>query len=153
MGILQECFIRKNTPELLSKLIEIGYEICDCAYFDGAVWLDNCVYNNYIHGCGYTSEEMDYTQEELLNELIESAKKGETIDCGEDESLFLALVALRDDTDYLQYFTDGHNFEICTDKGFISDDTISMWQSKYGTIHRKATPQEIIKYLENHNNL
>lgn len=45
------------------------------------------------------------------------------VDCGYDENLFMALAALRDDSDYMQWFTNGIEWIIYlddTDKGGLS---------------------------------
>jgi hypothetical protein len=94
MGFTTPCFIRKNTPELRSKLEELGYE--PNAY--ESFWEDD---NRYIittiGSQGYSYYTLCIKNCCLLeNELF--------IDCGTNEELFLALAALRDDSDYMQWF-------------------------------------------------
>lgn len=102
---IQKCFIRKNTKELQEKLKALGYHICACVHFKGSEWLVGLILNGSIHGIGYIDKEMfgaDWTQEkELSRFLIENANG---IDCGTNEELFLAIAALRDDTDKNQWF-------------------------------------------------
>ncbi len=40
-------------------------------------------------------------------------KKRGSVDCGTNEDLFLAIAALRDDTDKYQWFTDGDKWILC----------------------------------------
>lgn len=102
------CFIRKNTPELQDKLKKLGYRICCCCKFKDNIWLHNFISNEHdryeIHGLG--AWDVEDNQEEVLNLfLIGNAEHpNPAIDCGENEELFLAIAALRDDTDINQYF-------------------------------------------------
>lgn len=86
MGFTTPCFIRKNTPELRDKLKNLGI-----------VEHPSCIesFNDYLYvGRGfYNILPIGYSEE------IESA-----IDCGTNEELFLAIAALRDDTDRGQFF-------------------------------------------------
>ena len=144
------CFIRKNTSELRAKLVKMGHTICPCCEFDNADWLKvSCNPGLYrsVHGVGYTDETYHQTQKEIFNDFLTTTK---FIDCGENEELFLALAALRDDTDKNQYFictktyTDG--FDITHDKGYFAKcltDNIS--SQKYW---RKATVEELIEHFK-----
>lgn len=102
------CFIRKNTPELRDKLEKLGYHICSCCKFKDNIWLLNFIsdeHNRYeIHGLG--AWDVEDNQEEVLNLfLIGNAEHpNPAIDCGDNEELFLAIAALRDDTDIYQWF-------------------------------------------------
>ncbi len=75
------CFIRKNTPELRKKLEEFGY-------VDNSLYRENEA-NLYVGGYIYTSAD-------FIDPYY--------YDCGTNEDLFLALAALRDDTDKWQLF-------------------------------------------------
>ena len=103
-----KCFIRKNTPELREKLENLGYHICVCCKFKDNIWLNNYINdedNRYeIHGIGEYS--LSDSQEQELNFFLnENAKsKNPRIDCGENEELFLALAAMRDDKPDYQWF-------------------------------------------------
>mgnify|MGYP006991635829 CR=1 FL=1 len=106
----QSYFIRKNTLELRDKLKELGYHICPCALFEDSVWLHTSFFTDEptVHGIGFVDEE--YTgrktiQAELDFFLYENSKsQNPWIDCGTNEEMFLALAALRDDTDKNQWF-------------------------------------------------
>jgi hypothetical protein len=138
------CFIRKNTSELRTKLKELGYHICPCAEFKDSVWLRTSFITNkpVIHGIGYFNEDLTgrkNKQEELDFFLSENYKsENPRIDCGDNEELFIALAALRDDTDKNQWF-------IVDDLWIKSSNDIP---DKYVQMHGdKATVEEIIEYF------
>ena len=101
MSFCQQCFIRKNTLELRKKLEELGYEPNGYECF----WEDNSRYIiTTIDNQGYSYYTLCIKDSCLLeNELF--------IDCEDNEELFLALAALRNDSDYMQWFTDGKLWE------------------------------------------
>lgn len=94
MSFTQQVFIRKNTPELREKLKVLGHQLCSCC--------------NYHDGWLFTSTSCDVhrVDEEEESEFLADTEErtGEIIDCGTNEDLFLALAALRDDSDIHQYF-------------------------------------------------
>lgn len=81
MGFLKPCFIKKNTPELRKKLEELGYKM-------GPIYSPN-EQNLYVGGGIYASANF------IDNYYL---------DCVDNEELFLALAALRDDTNEKQWF-------------------------------------------------
>lgn len=89
---LQPCFIKKDTPELRDKLKEIGINPHPCI-------APKCVDYLFVNRGFYSRNEIGYEEETRA-----------AIDCGINEELFLALAALRIDTDKYQWFTDvsGH---------------------------------------------
>lgn len=99
MGFTTPCFIRKNTPELRKKLEELGYkQVKQAIYYncimveDGNIWSCNNIFNPAkADGKGWK----------------------ECIDCRTNEPLFLAIAALRYDTDDSQWFTDGEDWFLC----------------------------------------
>ena len=114
MTFIQPCFIRKNTPELRQKLAELGYSVCVCTSFKDAVWLDTATHTKPCssHGIGFWDETCDCEDVEgACRIFLEENKKSlnPKIDCGTNEEMFLALAALRDDTDYMQWFICGDN--------------------------------------------
>ena len=135
MAFTQPCFIRKNSPELRKKLEELGYE--PNAY--ESFWEDD---NRYIittigsQGYGYYTlciKNCCLLEDELF------------IDCGTNEELFLVLAALRDDSDYMQWFTDGKKwfkFGGIVQNGFIIDKETHL-------LYHKATVKEIIEHFKN----
>ena len=151
MGFIQPCFIRKNSKELRDKLEKLGHTICKCCEFDGADWLKvscNAKMQYSVHGIGYTEKEGeiygDITQEEVFKYFLKTTT---SIDCGENEELFLALAALRDDSDYMQWFTYNNYWHKCLGNNF----------SKYAAdwilfpdadVWHKATIEEIIQHFK-----
>ncbi len=130
------CFISKNTPELRSKLEELGYKP-----------MDGICPSNWIIQTGEIG----------LYFKISSPQCAFGIDCGENEILFLALVALTDDSDYMQWFTDGEEYILCD-----RQDWIDMYSTlccgghyengaKLDKFH-KATPEELINHFKNESN-
>lgn len=133
---IQPCFIRKNTPELRKKLEELGYK--DSTFVDlklgGIITFPSR--NEYSVWANY------HFNVHTLNSYI---------DCGTNKELFLALAALRDDSDYMQWF-------ICDDnESMFKVDKPDMSMSKF--IHeymdgwdvsgaRKATVEEIIEHIK-----
>ena len=88
----QPCFIRKNTPELRKKLEELGYHTYHIEDYEDAP-------SNW---CTVSEVEACYAGIWCNEPKGESAKK--RIDCGTNEELFLAIAALRNDTDINQWF-------------------------------------------------
>lgn len=118
------CFIRKNTPELRKKLEDLGYkQVKQAIYYDcimvenGNIWLCTDIFNP---------------------EKADGKGWDECIDCGENEELFLAIAALRDDTDKHQLFTDGQIWIKCGDDHFISN----------GHYFHKASVKELIEHFK-----
>lgn len=99
---ITKCFIRKNTPELRGKLEKMGYRVCRCTEGATAVFLMALL--GEVHAVH--DEELDIFEDEVKSE------KCKLIDCGDDEGLFLALAAMRDDTDKDQLFTNGIDWAI-----------------------------------------
>lgn len=111
------CFIRKNTPELRKKLADLGYIILFSAR-NG--------YGNVLCACGNSVTSADAP----LN----------AIDCGTNEQLFLALAALREDSDKFQWF--------CDDSG-LWEMSESDLPSRYMQMNgHKATPAELIEHFK-----
>lgn len=122
------CFIRKNTPELREKLEELGYEYNGCDSTYGTPNNLYCSFNSYYELSG-TSKPSRYER---------------IIDCRTNEELFLALAALRDDSDYMQWFIDGEKwfkFGGIIQNGFIIDIETHL-------LYHKATAKEIIEYFK-----
>ena len=137
-----DCFIRKDTPQLRQRLIDLGYKICPCSDFEGSVWLSILPINGTVHGVGFCDStglsDID-TQEKALALFLHDSEKDGSIDCGDNEELFIALAAIRDDTAKNQWF--------------VVDDDIWVKCStdmpdKYIQLNgHKATPEEIIKHF------
>ena len=120
------CFIRKNTPELRNKLQDMGYR--------------QNIYDKNEYPWLAVNHNMFISVSKGFERLPEF-----NIDCGENEDLFLALAALRDDNNYMQWFTNGENW--------FQNKQNDVEVIKYGAGNpinfHKATVEEIIeKYKE-----
>lgn len=120
----QSCFIRKDTQELRDKLKEIGLEPHPCIAPKTGTYI-------FVNRGFYSGNEIGYQEE------IEKA-----IDCGENEELFLAIAALRDDNDFMQYFkaAEADRLLLCRVK-YIEDCTT------LHELYRKLTPEELIEHF------
>lgn len=111
------CVIKKNTFNLRKKLEELGYKK-DINYLE---------YEHNLYACRGT-----YTSANFINKYY--------IDCGTNEELFLALAALGDDSDYMQWFVDD-NTGIWERS---NDELLSRYMQMEG---HKATVEEIIEHF------
>lgn len=119
------CFIRKNTPELRKKLEELGYNRHPFYGDNEYLYLNRGFYHTNVIGYSEEIERM--------------------IDCGNNEELFLALAALRNDTDKNQWLTDGKIWgKFGKDLSLYPMPIINYLQSK----GHKATVEEIIEHFK-----
>lgn len=136
-----KCFIRKNTPELRGKLEKMGYQVCHCAEGATAVFL--MAVEGDIHAVHY--EELDIFADEV------KYGKCKLIDCGDNEQLFLALAAMRDDTDNDQLFTNGIDWaikrEAARNLGLPGFEYLSLPHDVDTPLH-KATREEIMEQFK-----
>lgn len=155
----EKIYIRKNTPFLRNKLKQLGHTLCVCTEFEGAKTLTVTnkpeVYRS-VHGWGYNAEYPALTQEEILEDFYKTTDK---YDCGENDELFLALAALRDDSDFMQLFILLEDYG-AEDYGFIPKGTMHLCEKEkihqyfpIGMKLRKATKQEIIDFYNNPENI
>ena len=88
-----QCFIRKNTPELINKLIDLGYvkALFDKEYTKSETY-------------GLIIDQGDIAPLEHGIQEMELMFTYNFIDCDDNEELFIALAALKDDTDVNQWF-------------------------------------------------
>lgn len=146
MGFTTPCFIRKNTPELRKKLEELGYEILN----SGNTTLDA---HNYDGNGSHKSIEEGRAIITYYGNLygviydIDTVTKKGRIDCGTNEELFLAIAALRDDTDKYQWFTDGNKWIMCPAIKFSSYWVYNDIDVNIDTVHN-ATVDELIEYFK-----
>ena len=139
MSFTQPCFIRKNTPELRKKLEELGYNRYPLWMAD---WSDDD--SRYIY---LVTDVLYYTYpQEPTN-----SKNGEYINCGTNEELFLALAALRDDSDKNQWFICIKDLETAFESFYKGDFIlckINKFSKPEDDYFRKATVEEIIEYFK-----
>ena len=124
------CFIRKNTPGLRKKLEELGYALSD-----------------HVKG-HYTNEIYCYDRFCFSYSPLDCSKKA-IIDCGENEQLFLALAALRNDSDKFQWFKcTTPSLEGCI-RYIVGDYRQCFTDVMPNKSHwRKVTPYELIEHFK-----
>lgn len=133
---IQPCYIKKNTPFLRSKLKEFGYK-CNNGKWMGKYLATFKRDNDHdLFYCG--TPEYD---------LINNPSLKDSIDCGENEELFLALIALRNDSDINQWFTDlsGHWYKCTFDNG---NKFIFFHHNLSDFNAHKATVKELINHFK-----
>lgn len=137
------CFIRKNTPELINKLIDLGYVK---ALFDEE-YTKSEAYGLIVDQGDIVPLEHPLQEDELMFTY-------NFVDCDENVGLFLALAALRDDSDINQWFIYNtinntvDKFEtiewvLCKDNNICN---YLNWDNCYKYCH-KATVEEIIEHF------
>ena len=125
----QKCFIRKNTPELVKKLEDIGYKALFSAMNGYGEYL--YAFNGAIVGGEYNA----------YNE------KTGFVDCGTNDELFLAIASLRDDTDKFQYFTNGVFWIKCSQLELKHELDNNYEEFCVADFH-KATVEELIEHFK-----
>ena len=146
MGFTTPCFIRKNTPELRKKLEYLGYSHGKPEYYADD---DD---NKYDFVMCHNGRFFLLSQENHVIRNGHPLKKHGSINCGTNESLFLAIAALRDDTDKNQWFIypNENIWFICNDydinyvREYIRDSVQSAW---FHCSH-KATVEELIEHFK-----
>ena len=123
----QKCFIRKNTPEIVNALEQLGYGTLFSARNGYGEYL--CCYNSIVTGSD--GGEINY----------------EFIDCGTNEKLFLAIAALRDDSDKFQYFTNGVFWIKCSQLELKHELDNNYEEFCVADFH-KATVEELIEHFK-----
>ena len=151
MSFTTRCFIRKNSKELQKKLADIGYRVCRCVDFTNAKWLNTLPINGTIHGKGYFDAEMefaDWTVEKELSRFVSDNPK--YVDCGENEDLFLAIAALRDDSDVYQYFVNEKGMFVFCNQSELKHviDNSEDWCDYSVSEFHKATVAELIEHFK-----
>jgi len=131
MGFTTPCFIRKSPYKLMDRLNELGYRLFGCELNE-----DLCIFTKPEHRL-YSVEFFSH---------ISHPDETDSIDCGTNEELFLALAALRDDTDKFQWFISPEGIWVYNK----DNDSILEVSLKW----RKATVDELIEHFkikeENH---
>ena len=130
-----------NTPELRSKLKDMGYRVCRCTEETTAVYL--------MAGHG----DIHAVHDESVDIFEDEVKSGtcKLIDCGDNEFLFIALAAMRDDTDKDQLFTNGIDWaikwEAARNLGLPGFEYLSFPRDVNTPLH-KATREEIMEQFK-----
>lgn len=150
MGFTTPCFIRKNTPELRKKLEELGYKL------NNGKWMGKYLAVFQIK----ETKEWRYVASPEWD-LQNNPDIDASIDCGTNEELFLAIAALRDDSNYMQWFIAKSSLSVSfgdaigNDHYFIEPKgSFFFWGIEYqnATIisgnFRKATVNELIEHFK-----
>ena len=143
MGFTTPCFIRKNTQELRRGLEELGYSknypewTVDCSI----IWAYQYPIKGFDTPSYVIADSFDLPFDK------HSALCGKFIDCGTNEELFLAIAALRDDTDKNQWFTDGDKWILCPEIKFSTYWVYNDIDVNIDIVH-KATVDELIEYFK-----
>jgi hypothetical protein len=141
MGFIIPAFIRKNTPELRKKLEYLSYSHGKPEYYADD---DD---NKYDFIMCHNGRFFLLSQENHVIRNGHPLKKHGSINCGTNESLFLAIAALRDDIDKNQWFTDGDKWIQCLEIKFSTYWAYNDIEVDANTIH-KATVNELIEHFK-----
>ena len=134
MGFTTKCFVRKVSNELCDSLTKLGYE---------DLW------TNYIHSQEVKTMTFVNGKGWRLSGFEPYPHEG-YIDCGENESLFYFLAALRDDCDSNQLFVNGKgDWGICRDEVLSGIEWWYLPKDTHIKNYRKATKEEIIELFKN----
>lgn len=131
---IQSCFIRKNTKELKEELKNIGYKF-RCRTIIDEKWNSLYCVNGLCFDC---------------NDIPD--RYHSIIDCCANDELFLAIAALRDDTDKHQWFVhkSKSHWWFCTDFDLFKEDYESSNEDtelKFEDWH-KASVEELIEHFK-----
>lgn len=135
----QRCFIRKNTKELVEKLKELGYNQGLSArgnYVDSLQTTWNSMGGNVY---GFLSIPSDKIEEPIIDDI-------NGVNCGTNEELFLAIAALRDDSDRFQWFTNDVFWIKCSQIDLKNELDNNYEEFCVADFH-KATVEELIKHF------
>lgn len=134
MGFTTPCFILKNTLQLREKLEGLGYRIGN----------KYCIDNNFL---ATDNNEMFGIEEPYLPEECNGY-----IHCGFNEELFFAIAALRDDTNYMQWFVCTSDYKEFDGKEWkVGDFDLNTCPDDFDNIlphWRKATVNELIEHFK-----
>lgn len=139
----QPCFIRKNTPKLRDNLKKLGYK-CNNGKWMGTYLATFKRDNDHdLFYCG--TPEYDLQNSPSLNY---------SIDCGTNDQLFIAIAALRDDTDENQWFVMDVDVYLNISRGDWFKGTDINGGYHVGTqiepfYCHKATVEELIEHFKN----
>lgn len=146
MGFTTPCFIRKNTDNIRNRLKELGYY---CNPYLG--WHNLCT-------CMFGIISVYSWRDDDINALKEIDV---LVDCGANEELFLAIAALRDDSNYMQWFIADSILSVSYDDSIGNDHYFTepkgimfFWDENWdnATIisgrYHKATVNELIEHFK-----
>ena len=135
----QRCFIRKNTYELVEKLKVLGYNQGFSArgnFGDSLLTTLNSMGGNIY---GFLSIPSDKIEDPIIDDI-------DGVNCGTNEELFLAIAALRDDSDRFQWFTNDVFWIKCSQIDLKNELDNNYEEFCVADFH-KATVEELIKHF------
>lgn len=138
---IKECFIRKNTEQLIFNLYKLGYE-----YYRPLDWFKN-ICTNFVKNIDFDGNESDRYVIDAFDDGYISHFNKIMIDCGTNEELFLAIAALRDDSDKFQYFTNGVFWIKCSQLELKHELDNNYEEFCVADFH-KATVEELIEHFK-----
>jgi len=134
MEFTTKCFVRKVSQELCDTLTRLGYE----NLYDGYIHSQEVKTMTFVNGKGWCLSG------------FEPYQKDGYIDCGENETLFYFLAALRDDCDSNQLFVNGKgDWGIWRDYDFSGIEWWYLPNDNNINNYHKATKEEIIELFKN----
>ena len=134
MGFLVNCSVKKISQELSDKLEKLGYE----NGWDGFIHTEELKTSTFVSTKGFWS----------LSGFCEIWETERNFHCGTNEKLFLALAALNDTTDFMQWFiSEKGDWFLCSYKNFDSNFAEQLIVSNKLEWH-KATIEEIKKHFK-----
>lgn len=137
MGFIRSCYIKKNTKELRKKLVDIGMR-------------SNGV---HFHPRSYTTLLVFDGIYFPIHPSKERSRYGNSVDCGMNEDMFLAIAAIRDDSDRYQWFIcleDSLNLDIePVEKGsWQFNDRYDKLPRRLRKVWKKANIKEIVEHFK-----
>lgn len=138
MRFTTPCFIRKNTADIRNGLYELGYNRPTDLIEDERF----CIATSSVNYDYHIIKEGSFDDTNSHHTWNCAGR----IDCGTNEDLFLAIAALRDDTDKYQWFTDGDKWIQCPEIKFSTYWVYNDIDINTDTIH-KATVDELIEHF------
>ena len=133
----QRCFIRKNTYELVEKLKVLGYNQGFSArgnFGDSLLTTLNSMGGNIYGFLSIPSDKIEYP---IIDDI-------DGVNCGTNEELFLAIAALRDDSDRFQWFTNDVFWIKCSQID-LKNELYNNYEEFCIADFHKATVEELIK--------
>lgn len=151
MGFTTSCFIRENTLELRKRLEALGYKPLLSIEYGECLSTASNLENYHSIPAALFDDKDSYRTYDCAGR----------IDCGTNESLFLAIAALRDDTNEYQWFVADSPLSVSYDDIVGNDHyftelkgSVFFWDINWmhatiisGNYH-KATVEELIKHFK-----
>ena len=136
MGFNTTCLIRKNNEVLRKSLFRMGYYEINVSEKDD-------IYKSLRTGTDTMGRICRYMQ-------WNSEESKDCVDCGTNEELFLAIAALRDDSDVYQYFVNEKGIFVFCNQSELKHviDNSEEWCDYSVSEFHKATVEELIEHFK-----